>query len=114
MMATCSFNEWDQLEEIIVGSVIGAQRMAFEAALGAYYDPDPESRKFAGALWEDGQIVEAQAQLDGLAQFLSSRGISVRRPEPFPEKRGFSTPDFSVPFGNCYACPRDVLLVIGD
>ncbi len=28
-----SFNEWDKLEEVIVGSVLGAAKMAYEPAL---------------------------------------------------------------------------------
>lgn len=31
----CSFNEWDPLEEVIVGSVLGAAKMGFEPAINA-------------------------------------------------------------------------------
>ena len=113
-MVTSTFNEWDPLREVIVGSVVGAQKMAFEPSLGAYFEPDPSSRAFPGGRWSPAEIAEAQEQLDGLAALLRSRGIAVRRPSIFPEKPGFSTPDFSVPYANSYACPRDVLLVVGN
>lgn len=38
----CSFNEWDPLEEVIVGSVLGAAKMGFEPAINAYYYTDEE------------------------------------------------------------------------
>lgn len=109
-----TFNEWDPLQEVIVGTVIGAQQMAFEPALGAYFEPGPSARTFPGGRWPAEQISEAEKQLDGLAELLRSRGVIVRRPAAFPEKAGFATPDFGVPYGNSYACPRDVLLVVGD
>jgi len=113
-MTNSTFNEWDPLQEVIVGSVIGAQEMSFEPALGAYFEPAPACRSFPGGKRGQGEIAEAQAQLDALAALLSLRGITVRRPKPFPEKPGYSTPDFSAPYGNSYACPRDVLLGVGD
>jgi glycine amidinotransferase len=109
-----TFNEWDPLQEVIVGSVIGAQHMAFEPALGAYFELDPLCRTFPGSVWPEEEVVEAEKQLDALAALLSARGITVRRPKAFPDKLGYSTPDFSASYGNSYACPRDVLLVIGE
>ena len=114
-MKSKSYNEWDPLLEVIVGSVLGAQQMAYEPALGAYFELDQEARRFRGGCWAPEQIEEAQRQLDGLAAILESRGIVVRRPDPHPSKcPGTATPDFAVPCGNSYACPRDVLLVVGD
>jgi len=88
--------------------------MAYEPALGAYFDPDPAARKYPGGRWSEQEVTEAQAQLDELAAVLQHRGIIVQRPEPFPATGAFATPDFAVPFGNSYACPRDVLLTVGD
>lgn len=107
-----SHNEWDPLEEIIIGSVRGAQKMSYEPALAAYYLP--HERGFIGKQWNETDIAEAEAQLDGLAEMLQQLGIVVQRPDPYPADAHIRTPDFEVFFGNCYACPRDVLLVIGD
>lgn len=113
-MRANTFNEWDPLLEVAVGSVIGAEQMAFEPSLGAYFEPDPSARKFVGGPWPAAQVIEAERQLDALADLLRARGIVVRRPSAYPKKSGHATPDFAVPFGNSYACPRDVLLVVGD
>jgi glycine amidinotransferase len=78
----CSYNEWDPLEEVIVGSVLGAAKMAFE--------------------------------LNNLAKILEKEGVIVRRPDLVDYFKPVKTLDFEIPCGNCSACPRDVLLVIGD
>lgn len=108
----CSYNEWSPLEEIIVGSVRGAQKMAYEYALGAYYGL--HERGFTGGRWSATEIEEAEAQLDELAEMLRRRGIVVQRPAPYPEDAAVKTPDFEIFYGNCYACPRDILLVVGE
>lgn len=113
-MKSNSFNEWDPLLEVIVGSVLGAQEMAFEEALGAYFEPGAVNRDFKGGQRSQVEISEAQCQLDALAEFLESKGVHVKRPALFPEQSRVQTPDFVVPFGNSYACPRDVLFVSGD
>jgi glycine amidinotransferase len=113
-MPASTHTEWDPLREVIVGSVEGAQRMAFEPSLGAYYDLDPVARSFSGERCAPERVAAAQRQLDGLALLLEGRGIVVRRPDPFPTHAAARTPDFAVPFGNSYACPRDVLLIVGD
>jgi glycine amidinotransferase len=108
----CSYNEWDPLEEVIVGSVRGAHKMSYEPALAPYYLP--HERGVVEEQWSDAEVAEAEAQLDGLAEMLQRLGIVVQRPDPHPADGHVKTPDFEVFYGNSYACPRDVLLVIGD
>ncbi len=43
-----SFNEWDKLEEVIVGSVLGAAKMAYEPALSPYFPLNSYERLFLG------------------------------------------------------------------
>lgn len=113
-MITGSFNEWDPLLEVVVGDVRNAQQMAFEPSLGAYFPPDDQDRNFAGAKRNPSDISDAQYQLDNLAEILDKLGVSVKRPLIYPGEARVATPDFAVPFGNSYACPRDVLFVVGD
>jgi glycine amidinotransferase len=110
----CSYNEWDPLEEVVVGTARHAAEMAFEPSLGAYYALDDPQRGFRGRPFPAEEIEAAEAQLDGLAELLASRGITVRRPRPVDHTLPYTTPDFSVPMGHCAACPRDLLLVVGD
>ena len=114
MKVVWSFNEWDPLEEVIVGTARNAVKPAFEPAFGPYYAPDSPERAFPGAPFPAGEIDRAERQLDGFAALLEREGVTVRRPEPVRHDVAFSTPDFSVPFGHASACPRDVLLVVGD
>jgi glycine amidinotransferase len=109
----CSFNEWDPLEEVIVGSVLGAARMGFEPSINAYYGKNDEIRNFSGAPHLETEIFEAEDQLNNLATLLSKMGIVVRRPDAYDFFEEVVTPDFSIKSQNCSACPRDVLLIVG-
>ncbi len=109
-----SFNEWDPLEEIIVGSVKHAAKMGFEPAISAYYPEEGNDRNFKGARYSVDEIQKAQTQLDQLAILLENHGVTVRRPEDIDFFTPIKTPDFEIICGNSSACPRDVLLVIGD
>lgn len=113
-MPACSHNEWDPLREVVVGSVDGAQEMAFEPAIGPYFEPEPEARSFTGGRHSQREVREAQEQLDDFATTLERFHVKVHRPLPYPVDASAKSPDFQVEFGNCYACPRDVLLLVGD
>lgn len=109
-----SYNEWDPLEEVIVGSVIGAAKMAFEPALSPFYPLNSQERNFLGAKVNEKEVEEAQAQLDNLARVLENEGVIVQRPDTCDFCKHIKTPNFEIQFQNSSACPRDVLLVIGD
>lgn len=115
-----SHNEWDPLEEVIVGVLDGAVILPWELALQAV---KPAEHVKAAKLYHSLQggkpvppetYAAAQKQLDGLVHVLESEGVTVRRPEPMDHARPYSTPEWSAPGGNCQANPRDVLIVIGD
>lgn len=110
----CSYNEWDPLEEVIVGSVLGAAKMAFEPAISAYFNLNIPNRQFKGSRYSEEDIQKAEQQLNNLAKILEKEGVIVRRPDLVDYFKPVKTPDFEIPCGNCSACPRDVLLVIGD
>jgi glycine amidinotransferase len=86
--------------------------MGYEPSLGGFYPL--HERAFVGKSWDETEIAEAEEQLDKLAALLQELGIVVQRPEPYPDDAYVKTPDFEISHGNCYACPRDVLLVVGD
>jgi glycine amidinotransferase len=100
----CSYNEWDPLEEIIVGTARGAVRPAAAPSRpGTRSDRHPPEA-----------IDAAERQLDGFAALLEAEGVVVRRPEPLDQARRVQTPDFAADGGRAQTCPRDVLLVVGD
>lgn len=110
----CSHNEWDRLEEVIVGSVKGASKPEYEPFMQGYFDKNSNERSFKGGLYTEKEIEEAEEQLDKLANLLKKEGITVRRPDFMNFSKEIQTPDFSVKHSNCCACPRDVILIIGD
>jgi glycine amidinotransferase len=112
--AVNSWNEWDPLREVIVGSVRGAADMGYEPALAPYFAPSDPARTFTGGPVHPAVIDEAERQLDGLASLLEGLGVTVRRPDPVDHVQPLVTPDWSVAVGRVNACPRDVLLVVGD
>ncbi|HEY2389937.1 MAG TPA: amidinotransferase [Candidatus Angelobacter sp.] len=109
-----SWNEWDPLQEVIVGSARGAADMGFEPALSPYFAPGDSARAFPGQPVHSTVIDDAERQLDYFAELLQRRGITVRRPDPMDQNVPVKTPDWEVACGHAIACPRDLLLVIGN
>lgn len=109
-----SYNEWDPLEEVIIGSALGAVRSAYEPAVAPFIPPGDPEREFEGGHYPPEEVERAQEQLDGLAELLEARGIVVRRPDPIDHAVQVRTPDFDCAFGHAQTCPRDVLLVVGE
>ncbi len=108
-----SYNGWDPLEEVIVGTAVGSARIGFEPGLNAYC-PNKEEQILHATPRSTEDIDLAQAQLDNLAKVLEEEGVIVRRPTPIDFTKAVKTPTFEAPSQNAAACPRDVLLVVGD
>jgi glycine amidinotransferase len=111
-----SWNEWDPLEEMLVGS---ADNACFEptepgcrpSLRDAMSDPPeafPTGPKPAAA------IELANEELAGLVTLLESRGVTVQRPEPHDFAAAIQTSDFAVENQYCAVCPRDVLITLGN
>lgn len=110
-----SHNEWDPLEEILVGRLDGATIPSAHPVVTCNI-PGMAARAqslVAGFRFPGFMIEPAQRELDGFINLLQSLGITVRRPDAVDHRKRFSTPDWSSR-GFCNTCPRDSLLVIGD
>jgi glycine amidinotransferase len=113
--AVNSHNEWDLLEEVIVGRLDGATIPSAHPVVTCNI-PGIAARAqafAAGIHYPKFMIEPAQRELDGFIVTLESLGVVVRRPEAVDFRKRFSTPDWSSR-GFCNSCPRDSLLVIGD
>lgn len=110
----CSYNEWDPLEEVIVGTARGAAKPAADPVSRAYHRRGAPARDFPGELFTADEIAAAEAQLDALAALLAREGVVVQRPDPADHTLPIDTPDFSARYGYGTACPRDILLVVGE
>jgi glycine amidinotransferase len=110
-----SHNEWDPLEEVIVGSVDGAAFPPFHVSVRAAI-PAGQVERFrldAGKPFPSERIDAARRELDELAFILEAEGVTVRRPEPQDHLRPYGAPGWTST-GLYVAMPRDVLLVFGD
>src|SRR5215211_4328136 len=90
-----SYNEWDPLEEVIVGRLEGATIPSDHPVVTCNI-PGIAARAqslLAGFRYPKIMIEPAQRELDGFVALLESLGIVVRRPEPVEHKKRFSTPE---------------------
>lgn len=110
-----SHNEWDPLEEVVVGRLDGATIPSSHPVVTCNIPPWAArlQRLAAGFRYPRMLIDRAQQELDGFIALLHSLDITVRRPEAVDHRRRFRTPAWSSR-GFCNSCPRDSLLVIGD
>lgn len=110
-----SYNEWDLLEEVIVGRLEGAIIPPYHVTVTYNIPPTTARlyRLFAGRRYPKFLLKKAQSELDELVHILEEEGVKVRRPEIIDGARRFSTPQWQSK-GFCTACPRDGFIVIGD
>lgn len=111
-----SHNEWDVLEEVIVGTIEGASIPFYDCVVKAGV-PEQHAlffKNFAGSFFPENIIKKAALELEEFVQILEAEGVTVRRPEKLSHDKPFSTPDWQSPGGLYQAMPRDLLLVIGD
>lgn len=111
-----SHNEWDPLEEVIVGHVEGAMVPTWDVNIEAT-TPRPSwpfIREMGGQPFPEELIDLARQELDDFVAILEGEGILVRRPAVVDYSKTFATPDWQSPAGLYAAMPRDLLLVFGD
>lgn len=111
-----SYNEWDPLEEVIVGVMSGAAVPEWDLAVAATMPARSEElfRRTAGGEFPAEHARLAGQELDDFASVLSEAGIRVVRPDPVDHRRPFATPNWRSPGGLYSAMPRDLLLVVGE
>jgi glycine amidinotransferase len=108
-----SWNEWDPLEEVVVGSAAGAVYPECGPILAAGGEPD-WLMHYQGALVEDELVHAAIAQIDELVRVLGQAGVKVRRPDPHPHNVPYASPYWHCRGGWNLINPRDLFLVVGD
>ena len=108
-----SWNEWDPLKHVIVGTVEHSNIPPMEPAL------EPKISKDSGMAGSHGPrpseaIEKANIQLDNFVKILESHNINVDRPTPIDFTKAIQTPDWSNDgqFGSMP--PRDVILTVGN
>ncbi len=109
-----STNDWDPLEEIIIGSARGFTQPPLDASLMHFFEPPDEaaSEKINEAT-RARAVDETEEDLAALTSILMAAGVTVRRPSPPEPGRIFATPAWESMAMHALM-PRDCLLVIGD
>lgn len=110
------YNEWDPLEEVVVGVIDGATVPSWHITLretmpGKYRE---FYQKNGGKPFPPEQIQLAKKDLDEFVQILEAEGVNVRRPDAMDHAIPYATQQWQSPGGLYAAMPRDTLLVIGD
>lgn len=108
-------NEWDPLEEMIIGVAEGAQVPKADRGLFAldYCDNVASPDEIPSGPYDEKIIAEATEDLNTFANTLTANGVKVRRPEKTNHSLEFSNPWWRTD-GEYNYCPRDVLLPIGN
>jgi len=113
MSLVWSCNEWDQLEEVIVGNPLQARFPSPDLSTRLAEFPDRSLEEIPQGPFPQQIIEETEEDLNTFVAILEELGITVKRPETWPHEARFSTINWeSEGFYNY--CPRDVMLVIGD
>jgi glycine amidinotransferase len=106
-----SWNEWDPLEEVIVGvpdyACIYGEEPCFpdEKINHPDYKPGLKSAESIG---------KARFQIENFIRTLKDFQVTVKRPDIIDFSQGIKTPDFEVDNQFNAAIPRDVLITIGN
>jgi glycine amidinotransferase len=110
-----SYNEWDPLEEVIVGRLEGAaippRHLSVTFSVPPFFAQS--LRIFGGRRYPRLLLRPAQQELEGFIRVLEAEGVTVRRPAIKDFSVSYRTPAWKSR-GFCVACPRDGFMVLGD
>ena len=108
-------NEWDPLEEMIVGIADGARVPTADPGLFAvdYADIYDTPEQVPTGPYDERVVAETAEDLQIFADLLTANGVTVRRPQAVDHAARFGTPEWAAD-GEYNYCPRDVLLTVGD
>jgi N-dimethylarginine dimethylaminohydrolase len=113
MSRVWSCNEWDRLEEVIVGNPLNARFPAPDKSTQVAEFPDRSLAEIPRGPFPQKIVEETEEDLNEFVRILEGQGVTVKRPDTWPHEAKFSTIHWES-HGYYNYCPRDVLLVIGD
>jgi N-dimethylarginine dimethylaminohydrolase len=113
MSIVWSCNEWDPLEEVIVGNPLRARYPTPDRSTQLAEFPDRSLQEIPRGFFPQQIIDEVEEDLCAFVAVLEALGITVKRPETWPHEATFSTIHWEAE-GFYNYCPRDIIIVIGD
>lgn len=110
-----SHNDWDTLEEIIVGTADYATLPTMNKSVQAFSYAEYTLEELQSTQGPHEQRIrdEANADLDQLSLTLTELGVKVHRPKSINHEVKFSTPEWETT-GWYTFCPRDLLLPLDN
>lgn len=111
--AVWSCNEWDPLEEVVLGIAENAQYPSPDISCRSVIYPHLAPDALPNGSFGEKLIEETSEDLDHFSAALQREGVVVRRPTRWEHANLFSTANWQARGFHNY-CPRDTLLVIGD
>lgn len=111
-----SWNEWDKLQEVIIGRPDGYCVPADEPAVRVKSNGRSNSPDYPNGTYSEDSIRAATVQTEGLVRTLEEYGVTVRRPSAAQcdFAKPSATSDWRIPNQSGVGCPRDVLTVVGN
>lgn len=103
-----SHNEWDPLEEVIVGRIGGFPVPPFTAEVKAVTAEHhwPFFEQNGGKAFPQDAVKKAKEEVENFCAVLEGEGVIVRRPDLYDFNKEFKTPDFYSPVGVDKGMPR--------
>jgi N-dimethylarginine dimethylaminohydrolase len=108
-----SCNEWDPLEEVIVGNPLNARFPTPDVSTQVAEFPDRSLAEIPRGPFPQRVIEETEEDLNRFVETLEDVGVTVKRPRPWAHEATFSTIHWQSQ-GYYNYCPRDVMMVVGD
>jgi N-dimethylarginine dimethylaminohydrolase len=115
-MAVKSSNDWDPLEEIIVGTADYSMHPTMNKSTHSFIyggEQYEDIKQFDAIEHEKWIRDEANEDLEGLSDVLKGLGVVVHRPTSIDHTKKFSTPEWETT-GWYTFCPRDLLLPLDN
>ena len=113
MSSVWSCNEWDRLEEVIVGNPFNARFPSADKSTQVAAYPERPVEEIPYGAYPEWIIEEAEEDLSVFIEALEDLSITVKRPSQWDHETPFSSPHWEAQGYHNY-CPRDVMTVVGD
>lgn len=113
MSMVWSCNEWDTLEEVIVGNALRARFPHADKSTQLAEYPERPLEEIPQGPFPDWIIEETEEDLEEFVSALKRLGVTVKRPDTWPHEADFSMIYWTTK-GYYNYCPRDIMLVLGD
>lgn len=113
-MTVNSYNDWDPLEEIIIGTPQFSNVPRHDISMEHFYQTKVDNTAdFLQGPVPDRVVEETEEDFQQIVAILEEFGVTVKRPQPFDQAKTYGNP-FWTTTGMHALMPRDCLLVVGD